>query len=195
MGQPVAVVEKPSSTPGVVRYEANRSLSGQGHDRFESLGDAVGPTSSAEVARRLFGSGQVSAVHVFSNIITVDLLKGRTADGLGDIIRNLYQYWRPGMAPPAFEELVAEEAALRPRHPPGTLTAAAVATRRRCPKRPSGCRRTSSSAAVSPGRSGRPPPTAGRRPRQRKTGEAGRGARGEAGSGRVAPLAIEHMFD
>jgi len=111
MGQPVAVVEKPSSTPGVVRYEANRSLSGQGHDRFESLGDAVGPTSSAEVARRLFGSGQVSAVHVFSNIITVDLLKGRTADGLGDIIRNLYQYWRPGMAPPAFEELVAEEAA------------------------------------------------------------------------------------
>ena len=110
MGQPVAVVEKPSSTPGVVRYEANRSLSGQGHDRFESLGDAVGPTSSAEVARRLFGSGQVSAVHVFSNIITVDLLKGRTADGLGDIIRNLYQYWRPGMAPPAFEELVAEEA-------------------------------------------------------------------------------------
>ena len=111
MGQPVAVVEKPSSTPGVVRYEANRSLSGQGHDRFESLGDAIGPTPSAEVARRLFGSGKVSAVHVFSNIITVDLLKGRTADGLGDIIRDLYQYWRPGMAPPAFEELVAEEAA------------------------------------------------------------------------------------
>ena len=111
MGQPVAVVEKPSSTPGIVRYEANRSLSGQGHDRFESLGDAVGPTQSAEVARRLVGSGKVAAVHVFSNIITVDLLKGRTADGLGDIIRDLYQYWRPGMAPPAFEEPVAEEAA------------------------------------------------------------------------------------
>ncbi|MGD9705523.1 MAG: hypothetical protein AB7Q42_01770 [Acidimicrobiia bacterium] len=112
MGQPVAVVEKPSSTPGVVRYEANRSLSGQGHDRFVSLGEAVGPTPSAEVARRLFGSGKVAAVHVFSNIITVDLLKGHTADGLGDIIRDLYQYWRPGMAPPAFEDVVpAEEAA------------------------------------------------------------------------------------
>ncbi len=112
MGQPVAVVEKPSSTPGVVRYEANRSLSGQGHDRFESLSDAIGPTPSAEVARRLFGSGKVSSVHVFSNIITVDLLKGRTADGLGDIIRDLYQYWRPGMVPPAFEEPAPEDAAL-----------------------------------------------------------------------------------
>jgi len=112
MGQPVAVVEKPSSTPGIVRYEANRTLSGQGHDRFTSAAEAVGPTPTAELARRLFASGRVDAVHVFSNIVTVDVRKGYTSDGLGDIIRDLYQYWRPGMAPPSFEELVpAEEGA------------------------------------------------------------------------------------
>ena len=109
MGQPVAVVEKPSTTPGVVRYEANRSLSGQGHDRFTSAAEAVGPTPTAELARRLFASGKVDAVHVFSNIVTVDVTKGYTSAGLGDIIRDLYQYWRPGMAPPSFEELVPAE--------------------------------------------------------------------------------------
>ncbi len=32
MGQPVTVIEKPSSHPGVVRYETNRVLTGMGHD-------------------------------------------------------------------------------------------------------------------------------------------------------------------
>ena len=112
MGQPVAVVEKPSSIPGIVRYEANRTLSGQGHDRYTSAAEAVGAAPTAELARRLFATGKVDAVHVFSNIVTVDVTKGYTADGLGDVIRDLYQYWRPGMAPPSFEDLVpADEAA------------------------------------------------------------------------------------
>ena len=42
MGQPVAVVEKPSSIPGMVRFEANRSLTGMGHERFGSRAEAVG---------------------------------------------------------------------------------------------------------------------------------------------------------
>ena len=40
MGELVAVVEKPSATPGVVRFELNRSLSGMGHERFGSAADA-----------------------------------------------------------------------------------------------------------------------------------------------------------
>ena len=36
MGQPVAVVHKPSSVPGVIRFEANRSLTGMGHERYPS---------------------------------------------------------------------------------------------------------------------------------------------------------------
>jgi hypothetical protein len=109
MGQLVGVVEKPSSTPGVVRFETNRSLTGMGHEHFWSAADAVGPRPAAELARRLFDTGRVGAVHVFANIVTVDLHKGHTADGLDDVIRHLYQYWVPGVEPPSFDDLVAEE--------------------------------------------------------------------------------------
>jgi hypothetical protein len=109
MGQLVGVVEKRSTIPGVVRFETNRSLTGMGHEHFWSSADAVGPRPAAELARRLFATGAVEGVHVFANIVTVDLLKGNHADGLDDIIRNLYQYWVPGVEPPSFDDLVVEE--------------------------------------------------------------------------------------
>ncbi len=111
MGQQIAVVAKPSPTPGVVRYEANRNLTGMGHESFASASDAIGPRPAAALARQLLATGQVAAVHVFGNIITVDIAKGHTAEGLDDVVRDLYQYWKPGMAPPSFEDLVPEAAA------------------------------------------------------------------------------------
>jgi len=111
MGQLVAVTEKPSSTRGVVRFELNRSLSGMGHERFASVDDAYGNTPSDELARRMFATGQVDAVHVYANMITVDIQKGHTSDGLADLVRELYQYWKPGVEPPTFEDLQPEEAA------------------------------------------------------------------------------------
>ena len=109
MGQLVAVTEKPSSTRGVVRFEINRSLSGMGHERFASVADAWGNTPSDELARRMFATGQVDAVHVYGNIITVDLEKGHDSNGLADIVRHLYQYWKPGIEPPSFEDLQLDE--------------------------------------------------------------------------------------
>ena len=109
MGQLVAVTEKPSSTRGVVRFEINRSLSGMGHERFSSAADAWGNTPSDELARRMFATGRVTAVHVYGNIITVDLQKGYDSEGLADIVRNLYQYWKPGVEPPSFEDLQPDE--------------------------------------------------------------------------------------
>ena len=44
-----------------------------------------------------------------ANIVTVDLLKGHRSDGLADVVRNLYQYWQPGMEPPVFEDEAADE--------------------------------------------------------------------------------------
>ncbi|MGI9646145.1 MAG: hypothetical protein ACR2O6_12640 [Ilumatobacteraceae bacterium] len=114
MGQLVAVTEKQSTTPGVVRFEINRTLSGQGHERFASVDDAYGATSSDELARRLFATGQVAGLHVYSNIITVDLEKGFGSDGLADLVRDLYQYWTPGVEPPAFEDLVPDEPEVAP---------------------------------------------------------------------------------
>jgi hypothetical protein len=109
MGQLVAVTEKPSSSPGVVRFELNRALTGMGHEHFRSAEEAFGPRPAAELARRLFATGQADGVHVYSNIVTVDLADGASSDGLADVVRYLYQYWKPGMAPPVFEDLQPEE--------------------------------------------------------------------------------------
>jgi hypothetical protein len=109
MGQLVDVVEKRSTTPYVVRFEINRTLSGMGHERFSSAEDAYGNTPSDELARRLFATGQIDGLHIYSNIITVDLAKGAGTEGLADIVRDLYTYWRPGIEPPSFEDLQPEE--------------------------------------------------------------------------------------
>ena len=107
MGQPVAVEEKPGVAPAVVRFETNRSLTGQGHESFGSAAQAVGTRPAAVLARRLFESGQAAHVHVFGNIVTVTLSSGATKAGLDAIVRDLYQYWKPGMEPPSVEELTA----------------------------------------------------------------------------------------
>jgi len=103
MGQPVAVVEKPSSRPGMVRFEANRNLTGMGHERFDSPDDAVGERPAAVLARRLFDTGKVDAVHVYLNMVTVDLKEGSGSTGLGEILENLYVYYVPGFVPPPLE--------------------------------------------------------------------------------------------
>lgn len=95
----------------MVRFELNRSLSGMGHERFASVHDAVGPRPSAELARQLFETGKVSNVHVFSNMVTVDLQKGFDSEGLSDVVREMYRYWKPGVVPPEFDDLPADEPA------------------------------------------------------------------------------------
>jgi hypothetical protein len=108
MGQPVVVEEKRSASAAIVRFETNRSLTGMGHERFADVSQATGTRPAAVVARRLFDTGQVSAVHVFGNIVTCTLSAGANPQGLIDIVRDLYQYWKPGMAPPSIEELLAQ---------------------------------------------------------------------------------------
>ena len=110
MGQQIAVVAKPSPQPGLLRFEANRNLTGMGHEVFRSAADAVGPRPAAMLARDLLSSGQVDAVHIYGNMITVDLSKGHDGQGLTDVVRDLYQYWKPGMELPGFEDAPAETA-------------------------------------------------------------------------------------
>jgi hypothetical protein len=103
MGQPVGVIEKQSSTPETVRFEANRNFTGQGHDRYPSYVSAVGTAPSAVLARRLFDTGKVSAVHVYANMVTVSLRPGCSSAGLKEIVENLYIYYVEGFVPPALE--------------------------------------------------------------------------------------------
>ena len=103
MGQQIAVTEKPSPKAGVRRFEANRSLTGMGHEVFTSAADAVGPRPAAKLARDLLATGDVSGVRVYGNMITVDMKSGSSGAGLDAVVRDLYQYWKPGMELPVFD--------------------------------------------------------------------------------------------
>jgi hypothetical protein len=109
VGQPITVVERPTPRPDVVRFEINRSLTGMAHERYASRADATGHRPPDELARRLFDHGGVEAVHIYSNVITVDLADGASADGLDEVIADLFIHYVPGVLPPSDEELVAPE--------------------------------------------------------------------------------------
>ena len=108
VGQPVDVKQTVAVAPGRIRFELNRTLTGQGHERFTSAAQAIGPRPAAELARRLFTSGVVTGVHLFANIVTVDLVPGSRDGDLAQIVTDLHQYWKPGMKPPSVEELMAK---------------------------------------------------------------------------------------
>ena len=99
MGQPITVTETPTTRPGVVRFELNRSLTGMGHERYRSRASASGVPPVDELARRLFDHGGVEGVHVYSNVVTVDLDEGHSSDGLKDVVENLFIYYSEGVAP------------------------------------------------------------------------------------------------
>ena len=103
MGQAVAVVEKPTSTPGVVRFELNRSLTGMGHERYRSIEAASGDRPPDVVARLLFETGNVEKIHIYSNVVTVTLKSGASTDGMLDVIRGMYIHYKPGVTPSIVE--------------------------------------------------------------------------------------------
>ena len=108
MGQPVSVIQKPTATPGRIRFEINRSLTGMGHERYTDGASATGTKPADVLAQRMFATGKVSSVHVFGNMITVDVIEGASNNGLSTIVEDLYQYWKPGMEPPSIEELMSQ---------------------------------------------------------------------------------------
>lgn len=100
MGQPVTVIEKHTSIPGVIQFETNRVLSGMGHDSFTPERPPQRDRPVDEVARRLFERGGVASVHVNGNVITVRLSTD-DARGIKEIIEDLYLFYPPGAEAPA----------------------------------------------------------------------------------------------
>lgn len=97
MGEPVVVREKPSSKPGVVRFETNRLLTGMGHERYRAGDDVWGERPPDVLARRLLARGGVDGVQVHGNMVTVDIEKGYDAEGLASIIENMYVFYPDNM--------------------------------------------------------------------------------------------------
>ena len=96
MGQEITVTRKPTSRPSVVVFELNRSLTGMGHERYRAA-EVVGHRPVDELARRLFAAGGVRAVHVYSNMVTVELADGGTPEPLVEVMRDLFTYYREGV--------------------------------------------------------------------------------------------------
>jgi hypothetical protein len=104
MGQPITVTEKQGERADIVRFDLNRSLTGMGHERYRADQEIFGDRPPDELARRLFAHGGVEAVHIYSNVVTVDLASGATSEGLGDILHSLFvHYDHDEPAPPAAE--------------------------------------------------------------------------------------------
>ena len=104
MGQPVTVVQKSSSKPGVVRYEINRSITGMGHERYLAGNEVSGDRPPDELARRLFDLGGIDGVHINSNVITLDLSRDADTDAIKDLIADMFIYYGPGVEVPSFPE-------------------------------------------------------------------------------------------
>jgi len=93
MGQSIVVTEKPSSNPGVTRFETNRALTGMDHERYLTGQEIWGERPPDELARRLLAKASVAGVQINANMITVDLLKGYDSTGLLEVIENLYRFY------------------------------------------------------------------------------------------------------
>lgn len=97
MGQPVSVSRKSTNQRGVVRFELNRSVTGMGHERYTATPDPGHTRPPDELARRLFAHGDVEAVSMYSNQLTIELAPFGSDEGLQEIIEGLYTYYTPGV--------------------------------------------------------------------------------------------------
>jgi hypothetical protein len=97
MGQLIKVTERKATAPGRAEFDLNRSHTGMGHERYHSLADAVGNRPCDVLARRLLERSGVRSVHIYSNVVTVELAPGASSAGLLDIIRDLFTYYREGV--------------------------------------------------------------------------------------------------
>ena len=97
MGQPVTVLEKHSAVPGVVRFEINRSITGTGIERYDSVDAIVEDRPPDRLARLLFDHGGVASVTVNSNMITVQLAPNGSSAGMRELIKELFLYYREGV--------------------------------------------------------------------------------------------------
>ena len=104
MGQPVTAIEKPAPRHGMVRFDLNRSITGMDHERYVDGQEIPGDRPPDELARRLFATGSVKAVHMIGNSITVDLADGRDSSGLLEVIEGLFTFYREGVTPTVVAE-------------------------------------------------------------------------------------------
>ena len=106
MGQAITVTVRPGVRGDVKHFELNRSLTGMQTDRYTKSVPVTGPKPPDELARRLFELDGVSAVTIYSSVVTVVAPAdqwGALQPKVEDAITNLFIHYRDGQLPPAAE--------------------------------------------------------------------------------------------
>jgi hypothetical protein len=99
MGLAINVTEHKTRTPSVVRFEADRGLTGMAHERYSSLTDVIYDRPPDRLAKALLERGGVKHVHIYGNEITVTLESGGNTSGMAELITNLFIHYREGVQP------------------------------------------------------------------------------------------------
>lgn len=107
MGQPVTVIEKPTSRPDVVRYELNRAITGTGHEVFTQPPHELARRPVDKLARALFETGKVVGVQANANVVTVRFRGEARSSGLRPIFEDLYTYYLEGVPVPRPEDFTS----------------------------------------------------------------------------------------
>ena len=104
MGQPVTVIQKSATKPGVLRFEINRSITGMDHERYSRDQVIHGNRPPDQLAKSLFGLGGIERIHINSNIVTLDLGKGGVNPvEIINTITKMFTFYLPGVEVPSFE--------------------------------------------------------------------------------------------
>lgn len=99
MGLAINVKEYPTHKPSVVRFEADRGLTGMAHERYASMADIIYDRPPDRLAKLLFERGGVKNVHIYGNEVTVTLEPGANTGGIAELIQNLFIHYREGVTP------------------------------------------------------------------------------------------------
>jgi hypothetical protein len=95
MGQEITVTARRGSSPTIMLFDCNRSITGMAIERYSSLADTEGSRPPDVLARRLFDLG-ATRVTVYSSDVTVEAPAERWGElepQVGEAIRHLFGYY------------------------------------------------------------------------------------------------------
>jgi len=95
MGQEITVTARRGSSPTIMLFDCNRSITGMAIERYSSLADTEGSRTPDVLARRLFDLG-ATRVTVYSSNVTVEAPAERWGELEGRVeeaIRHLFGYY------------------------------------------------------------------------------------------------------
>jgi hypothetical protein len=112
MGQEITVTARQGTSPTIMMFDCNRSITGMAIERYASLEDTEGARPPDVLARRLFDLG-ATRVTVYSSAVTVEAPEAAWPELEGKVeetIQHLFGYYgdEAGWSPDALRAIGVE---------------------------------------------------------------------------------------